>query len=302
MTSKSCTAANLNSVHVHLWRVHSPINELYLQIAHLRVIIDLWGIHLKYNKMSSSAATAGGNNYEGVFYFKLSEECNAIGIQDPPGIELEKKDKEGETKSVVSFKVKIKNADTEEEALEIAKIRAKRLLDVLAVYSGKHLGYFLTGSETTRKADKKSTVSAICTIKYDKDSGKPLDLSKGNIVQAINTRKPTNKDLTFLQSVSYANEGLGAHANDLYQVMIKQFYLALGDRKEARKYDCLRDVLSHHQLTDDTKNCVERDFPGKFVWTKYNTLDYSHNKTKESLRKIAWDIMQEALGHIRNQL
>jgi hypothetical protein len=84
--------------------------------------------------------------------------------------------------------------------------------------------------------------------------------------------------------------------------MIKQFHLALGSRHEARKYDHLRDVLSHHDLSDETRECVERDFPGMFVWTSYNTLDYSSEKTKQSLRKIAWDIMKEALGHIRGQL
>jgi hypothetical protein len=262
--------------------------------------------------MSGSAASAAaGSNYEGGFHFKLSEECNAIGIKEPPNIKLEMKDKEDGTKSVVSFKVKIKNAITEEEALEIARIRAKRLVDVLAVYSGRHLGYFLTGGQTTQKATATTTTAASDRSgkiiktgigRYDKDSGKPLDLCKGNIVQAINTRNPPNRDLTFLQSLSYANEGLGAHANVLYQVMIKQFYLALGDRQDARKYDCLRDVLSHHQLSYKTKQCVEDHFLGRFDWTSYNTLDYSSEKTKESLRKIAWDIMEEALGHIRDQL
>ena len=58
--------------------------------------------------------------------------------------------------------MKIKQANTEEESLEIAKIRTKRLVDVLAVFSGKHLGYFLTGSQTTQKkneADRKGMVS-----------------------------------------------------------------------------------------------------------------------------------------------
>ena len=238
--------------------------------------------------------------------------------QEPPNIKLEMKDKEDGTKSVVSFKVKIKNAITEEEALKIARIQAKRLVDVLAVYSGRHLGYFLTGSETTQKtvprpppspatttpaaSDRKRTVSRTFTFRYDIESGKPLDLSKGNIVQAINTRNPPDRDLTFLESLSYANEGLGAHANDLYRVMIKQFHLALGSRKEAKKYDCLRAVLSHHKLTPETKNCVEDHFPDRFVWTNFNTLDYGSEKTKESLRKIAWDIMEEALGHIRDRL
>lgn len=156
--------------------------------------------------MSSSAATAGGNNHEGEFHFKLSEECNAIDIKEPPNIKLEMKDKEGETKTIVSFKVKVKNASTKEEALEIARTRAKRLVDVLAVYSGKHLGYFLTGGQTTQKATAPPTTAATAaasggrskvfvpfTGKYDKDSGKPLDLGKGNIVQAINTRDPPDR-------------------------------------------------------------------------------------------------------------
>jgi hypothetical protein len=71
--------------------------------------------------MSAAAAAGGGNNYEGEFHFKLSEECNAIDIKEPPNIKLEMKDKEGGTKSIVSFKVTVKNASTEEEALEIAR-------------------------------------------------------------------------------------------------------------------------------------------------------------------------------------
>jgi hypothetical protein len=190
-----------------------------------------------------SGSAAGGNNYEGEFHFKLSEECKAIDIKEPPNIKLEIRDNGGETKRIVSFKVTVKNASTEEEALEIARARAKRVVDILAVYSGRHLGYFPTGGQTTPRptaaataaSDRKGKVSKTFTVKYDIESGKPLDLSKGNIVQAINSRDPPNKDLTFIESSSYANEGLGAHANDLYRVMIKQFHLALGSRPEARK-------------------------------------------------------------------
>jgi len=82
------------------------------------------------------------SNYEGVFHFRLSEECNFMGIIGLSGIELEAKDKEGETKSVASFKVRVKETDTEEKALEIAKSQAKRLVDILAVSAGKHLWVF----------------------------------------------------------------------------------------------------------------------------------------------------------------
>lgn len=112
------------------------------------------------------------------------------------------------------------------------------------------------------------------------------------------------RDLTFVQSLGYANEGLGARTNELYQVMIKQFHLALGDRSEARKYDSLRDALSHHQelKTQGTRQRVENDFPGEFEWTTNDTLDYSSDKTRESLRRRALEIMNLALEHIRKGL
>ena len=75
---------------------------------------------------------------------------------------------------------------------------------------------------------------------FDIISSKPVDLKKPRIIQAIKTDDPKQKVLTFVQSLGYANEGLGARTNELYQVMIKQFHLALGDRSEARKYDSLR--------------------------------------------------------------
>jgi hypothetical protein len=235
--------------------------------------------------------TAADSNYEGVFHFRLSEECNFIDIKELSGIELEIKDKEAEIKSVVSFKVRLKEADTEEEALEIAKSQAKRLVDILAISAVKHLGYFLTGSQTTHKPAGKSTVSATLLSKFDQDSGKPLDLRKTRIAKAIKTHEPKDRDLTFVQSLGYANESLGAHTNNLYQVMIKQFYLALGDRPEARKYNHLRDALSHHEelATRGTRQCVENDFPGKFEWTTNNTLDYSSDKTIQSLREVAME-------------
>ena len=151
--------------------------------------------------MSSSAAYPGGNNYEGEFHFRLSEECNTIDIKEPPNIKLDIKDKEGETKSIISFKVKVNNASYGRRSPGDRRgLEQRGLWMFWLCTAGKHLGYFLTGSQTTQKtADRKSTVSATCTSKYDKDSGKPLDLSKGNIVQAINSRNPPNKDLTFIE-------------------------------------------------------------------------------------------------------
>lgn len=138
---------------------------------------------------------------------------------------------------------------------------------------------------------------------YDINSG-PVDLGKNSITQAIRTRKPEGRELTLEQSRGYVNEGLGAYTNRLWQVMIKQFHLALGDKQEARKYDHIRNALSHNQELSSskrtkTKECVDKDFPGCFDWTSRNTLDYSSDKTIQSLRKIAIDMMNEALEDVR---
>jgi hypothetical protein len=72
------------------------------------------------------------------FHFALSEECSFIQIQALPGIRLDTKDNNDGTKSVHAFVVRVKSFT--EEALNNAKVEAKRLVDILAVLSGKYLG------------------------------------------------------------------------------------------------------------------------------------------------------------------
>jgi hypothetical protein len=240
--------------------------------------------------------------YEGTFHFTLNGRCNFQEVHGLPDIQLETKDNQDGTKSVQGFIIRVKSS-SEEGALNTAKSQAKRLVDILAVSCGGHLGYTLSGQQISTP-DGRNTLRKRFRVRYDIISWKPVDLSKGNITKAIKTREPKGRDLTFVQSLGYANEGLGAYSNELYQVMIKQFHLALGDRPEARKYDSIRDAVSHHQELESrgTKQRVENDFPGKFVWTTNDTLDYSSDKTKQSLREIALEIMNIALQHIRKSL
>lgn len=245
---------------------------------------------------------SNAGDYEGTFHFTLNGRCNFQEVQGLPDIQLETKDNEDGTKNVQGFVIRVKSS-SEEEALNTAKSEAQRLVDILAVSGGVHLGYTLSGHEISNPHGG-SAVTTSATSSYDNISGKPLDLKKARIVQAIKTVDPKGRDLTFVQSLGYANEGLGAHTNELYQVMIKQFHLALGDRPEASKYDSIRDALSHHQELESrgTKQRVENDFPGKFEWTSNDTLDYSSDKTRQSLRDIALEIMNIALRHIRKDL
>ena len=240
-------------------------------------------------------------NYEETFHFTLNGRCNFQDINGLPDIELETEDNEDGTKSVLGFVIRVKSS-TEYEALETAKREAKILVDILAVLSGRHLGYTLSSHEISTP-DGRNILEISMRFRYDINSDKPVDLKKPRIVKAIKTDDAKGRDLTFVQSLGYANEALGGHTNDLYQVMIRQFHLALGDRPEARKYDHLRDALSHHQkLKRETRQCVENDFPGKFDWTSNNTLDYSSDKTRQSLRDIASEIMILALQYLRKEL
>lgn len=243
------------------------------------------------------------DDYEGTFHFTLNGRCNFQEVYGLPDIQLETKDNEDGTKSVKGFVIKVKSS-SEDEALKTAKSQAKKLVDILAVSCGGHLGFILSGHEISTPNSGKNKVEKSLVFSYDIISSKPVDLKKPRLIQAIKTDDPKQRVLTFVQSLAYANEGLGARTNELYQVMIKQFHLALGDRSEARKYDSLRDALSHHQelKTLGTRQRVEKYFPGEFEWTSNDTLDYSSYKTRESLRRRAFETMNLALEHIRKGL
>jgi hypothetical protein len=243
--------------------------------------------------------------YEGHFHFTLNGRNRFQDIKGRPCVELETKDNEDGTKSVTAFTITVESS-SEEEALSVAQSQAKKLVDILAVLSGGHLGYTLSDHEISSPDRRRKMLEKSIEFSYDINSG-PVDLGKNSITQAIRTRKPKDRELTLVQSLGYVNEGLGAYTNSLWQVMIKEFHLALGDKLEPRKYDHLRNALSHNQELSSskrtkTKECVDKDFPGCFDWTSRDTLDYSSDKTIQSLRKIAIEIMNLALEYVRKNL
>jgi hypothetical protein len=186
----------------------------------------------------------GGDYYVADFNFTLSEERSFIQIQPPRGIKLETKDNNDGTKSVTGFVVTVK-ASTEDEALNRAKTEAKRLVDVLAVLSGGHLGYTLTG-HNMRSPDGRGKVYKTFIGKYNINSSELVDLSQGNFPNLIKTLEPQDKDRRLVERLHHANNGLEAAKNNLYEVMIKEFYLAMEDKEEAKKYEPLRHTLSHY--------------------------------------------------------
>jgi hypothetical protein len=110
------------------------------QLRHDSNILD----YLLKQEMTSNA-----DSYDWDLHFTLSEECRLIDIKAPPKIELKTYPNDKGTNSVREFTVKVK-AFTEEGALKTARIQAKRLTDILAVKSAKHLGYNLSGFNSIR--------------------------------------------------------------------------------------------------------------------------------------------------------
>jgi hypothetical protein len=142
--------------------------------------------------------------YPGDFNFKLSEECSFLEIQPPPGIKLETKvsDKDG-SKIVYAFVVTVKSS-TEEEALYTANSEAKRLVDVLAVLSGGHLGYTLRG-HNMHSPDGRGKVYETFIGKYNINSSELVDLSQGNFPNLLKTLEPQDKDRRLVERLHHAN-------------------------------------------------------------------------------------------------
>jgi hypothetical protein len=243
----------------------------------------------------------GGDYYVADFNFTLSEERSFIQIQPPPGIKLETKDNNDGTKSVTGFVVTVK-ASTEDEALNRAKTEAKRLVDVLAVLSGGHLGYTLTG-HNMRSPDGRGKVYKTFIGKYNINSSELVDLSQGNFPNLIKTLEPQDKDRRLVERLHHANNELESAKNNLYEVMIKEFYLAMEDKEEAKKYEPLRHTLSHYgQIRPSTIKKLEENFEKEYFELPYCIFDHSSPKNIEHLQIQAKELMDIAMDYIRKAL
>ena len=74
-----------------------------------------------------------------------------------------------------------------------AKTEAKRLVDLLAVLSGGHLGFTLRG-HNIRSPDGRNTVSKILRSRYNINSSEIVNLSQGNYPRLINTLSLKGKE------------------------------------------------------------------------------------------------------------
>jgi hypothetical protein len=255
---------------------------------------------LRHPILTSMSNTDDG--YVADLYFTLSEECS-VQIEPPPGIRFETKDTNNNdgTKSITGFVVTVK-ASTQDEALNKAKTEAKRLVDILAVLSGGYLGYTLRG-HNMRNPDGRNTVSKTFVSSYNINSSELVDLSQGNFPKLIKTLEPQSRDLRLVERLNHANNGLEAAKNNLYEVMIKEFYLAMAEKAEARKYEPLRDVLSHHeQIKPDTMKKLEDKFGKGYFDLPYCKFDHSSTKNIEHLQIQAKDLMEIAMNYIRKEL
>ena len=213
--------------------------------------------------MSNNTATSGTtSSFLWDFHFKLNYECSFEDIQPPSGITLTTRiHEDGKTKIVSEYTVRV-NSPTEEDAKDTAEKQAKILVDILAVLSTTPLEYTLTGFEMFRPEGGNAIRSSL-PIRYLKfGMGRATDLSKGNyrkLLQTPNQLKGNDQDLA--HAVSSANAGLKAEGYEMYEVMVRDYYLVIekavknGKLNQGAKYKCLRDALSHSgKLQNDTKD------------------------------------------------
>jgi hypothetical protein len=242
-----------------------------------------------------------GGYYEGDFHFALSEERRFIQIQPPPGIKLEIKDNDVGTKSVYAFVVTVK-ASTEDEVENIANTEAKRFVDFLASHSGGDLSYTLSGS-SIRPPVGRTKVSKTIIAKYGIDSSEILDLSQANFPNLIKTLKLKGDDRRLVDRLSHINNGLEAAKNGRSEVMIKEFYLAIEDKRKARKHKPLRNALSHRgRLQSWTRKKLEDNFGKGYFDLPNGIFDHSSPKNIEHLQIQANKLRNIAMDYIHKEL
>jgi hypothetical protein len=170
-------------------------------------------------------------------------------------------------------------------------------VDVLAVLSGGHLGYTLTG-HNMRSPDGRGEVYKTFIGKYNINSSELVDLSQGNFPNLIKTLEPQDKDRRLVERLHHANNELESAKNNLYEVMIKEFYLAMEDKEEAKKYEPLRHTLSHYgQIRPSTIKKLEENFE-----LPYCIFDHSSPKNIEHLQIQAKKLMDIVMDYIRKEL
>jgi len=252
--------------------------------------------------------STNASSYPWEFSYTLSDKCTFQDIHEPPGIQLTIENNEDGTKTVSGFRIRV-NSPTQENANDTAERQAKKFVDILAVISTIPLGFTFTSVEMYRPDGKKRITSF--TAKYEKFvSGKPLELSKGNIPKLINTLNLQGKDQQLVDGLASASAGLKAYRNGMYEVMIRDFYLVIekevDDRKFPRgiKYKYLRHALSHSgRLRDSTKKGLLKHFKqGYFDFTTNCEFDHSSPKNRRNVMKEAMKLRKIALAYMRRQL
>jgi hypothetical protein len=135
-----------------------------------------------------------------------------------------------------------------------------------------------------RSPDGRNTVSKILRSRYNINSSELVDLSQGNYPRLIKTLELQGKAVRLVERLHHANNGLEAAKNNLNEVMIKEFYLVMEDKEEARKYEPLRHVLSHYgQIRPDTLKQLKANFGEDYFALPNDKFDHSSARNVERL-------------------
>jgi hypothetical protein len=181
--------------------------------------------------------------FDWIFDFGLTERCPYTSIENPNSIQLKTQvDDDCKSQYITGFSILIRDS-TEEEAENKVDRQAKVLTDIISVKRERYTGYYPTGQSMIRP-DMTRRVTGKRTIRYNILKDLKLSLKECRIAASIKNDLPQN------QQFYHASLGLRASEFELYDVMIIEFYKVIEvDRNilsnECKKYEPLRDVLSH---------------------------------------------------------
>jgi hypothetical protein len=176
------------------------------------------------------------------------------------------------------------------------------LTDIISVKRERYTGYYPTGQSMIRP-DMTRRVTGKRTIRYNILKDLKLSLKECRIAASIKNDLPQN------QQFYHASLGLRASEFELYDVMIIEFYKVIEvDRNilsnECKKYEPLRDVLSHpDEIRPETRERLKTEFGDSyFDLTRRGEFDYHSSKNKQHLRIEADKLRKIAMNNLTKKL
>jgi hypothetical protein len=236
--------------------------------------------------------------------YTLSEPCGYTTIKNSDSIQLETSfDEKSKTHLITGFSILITAEHDENEVIKKASQQAKRIADIITFKREKRVVCYRTGI-MERIEDDRWKLSKTFTARYHILKDIELDLGDNVIAQMIENDEEINYRL------HHASIAIGAEELQLFVTMFTELFQVIEDEKKKntipdyRKYEALRNALSHRELDPNRRNGamaqVKQWFPppNDFEFTPTNEYDHNSEKNSKQLKSEAYNLKKLVMSYL----